>query len=173
MEKPVLSAEERLTNSSFELPERVTTRASSFGAANAAIREAWTRTSRISCGSDVGSWDLAHETGGHCMPLRHLRMYLERTRQKRKALHMLALSGVIRPSHVELRYAIPLLNIEDQFSAFQEKPVTAVRPSGFLQKVFELMRWLARDDGSSRQYLSGNNQLKFRESVSACIRSSP
>ena len=106
------------------------------------------------------------------MPIRHLRMYVERTRQKRKALHMLALSGVVRPGHVELRYAIPPLNIEDQFSAFQEKPVAAVGPSGFLQKFFELMRWLVRD-GSPRQYLSGNNQLKFRESVSACIRSSP
>src|SRR5690349_12489574 len=144
MEKPVPSVEERPTNSSFELPGRVTTRAYSFGVANAAIREAWIRTSRISCGSDFGSLILADETGGHCMPLRHLRMYLERTRQKRKALHMLALSGVVRPSHVELRYAIPLLNGEDQFSAFQEKPVTAIRPSGLLQKFFELMSWLVR-----------------------------
>jgi hypothetical protein len=54
MGKRVPSVEERPTNSSFELPERVTTQAYSFGAANAAIREAWIRTSRISCGSDFG-----------------------------------------------------------------------------------------------------------------------
>jgi|DewCreStandDraft_4_1066084.scaffolds.fasta_scaffold133959_1 hypothetical protein len=32
----------------------------------------------------------------------------ESAKQKRKALQMLALSGVVRPSHVELRYTIPL-----------------------------------------------------------------
>jgi hypothetical protein len=31
-----------------------------------------------------------------------------RAKQKRNALHMMALSGVIRPSHVELRYGTPL-----------------------------------------------------------------
>ncbi len=42
----------------------------------------------------------------HSMKLRK-----ERTQQKRTALHMLALSGVVRPSHVELRYTTPLANI--------------------------------------------------------------
>lgn len=85
------------------------------------------------------------------MPLRHLRIYNERTRQKRKALHMLALSGVVRPSHVELRYEIPMLNIEGLSSAFQEKLVPAVRPSSLLQKFFELMSWPTTDDGSPGQ----------------------
>ena len=31
--------------------------------------------------------------------------------QKRKAIQMLALSGVVRPSDVELRYSIPLIKI--------------------------------------------------------------
>lgn len=84
------------------------------------------------------------------MPLRHLRMYKERTRQKRKALHMLALSGVVRPSHVELRYEIPMLNIEG-LSTFQEKPVPAARPSSLLHKFFELMGWSLTDDGSPGQ----------------------
>ena len=34
-----------------------------------------------------------------------------RALQKRKALQMLALSGVVRPSDVELRYPIPLIKI--------------------------------------------------------------
>jgi hypothetical protein len=94
-------------------------------------------------------------------------MYLERTRQKRKALHMLALSGVVRPSHVELRYAIPLLTSEDRFSAFQENPVTAVRPSGLLQKFFELMSWLGKSAGWPRQYLSSTISSNF---VKVCPR---
>jgi len=43
------------------------------------------------------------------MPLQQLRIYRERTGQNRNALHMLALSGVVRPSHVELRYTIPTI----------------------------------------------------------------
>ena len=45
------------------------------------------------------------------MPLTRWRLSRERTRQKQKALHMLALSGVVRPSHVELRYSIPILKV--------------------------------------------------------------
>ncbi|MEO6554231.1 MAG: hypothetical protein ABIO96_06755 [Nitrospiraceae bacterium] len=39
----------------------------------------------------------------HYMNLRRLR-----SKQKRTALHMLALSGVVRPSHVELHYTTPI-----------------------------------------------------------------
>ena len=38
-------------------------------------------------------------------------LFRSRTKQKRTALHMLALSGVVRPSHVELRYATPIASI--------------------------------------------------------------
>ena len=82
------------------------------------------------------------------MPLRPLRNYIERTRQKRKALRMLALSGVVRPGHVELRYAIPLMNVEDQSTVTLEKPLTAVRSSNLVQKFFELMSWLSKDERS-------------------------
>ncbi len=85
------------------------------------------------------------------MPLRQLRSYIEGTRQKRKALHMLALSGVVRPSHVELRYAIPLLNNEDESSSCQKNPITAVQSANLLQKFFELMTWPARNDRSPWQ----------------------
>ena len=40
-----------------------------------------------------------------------------RAQQKRKALQMLALSGVVRPSDVELRYPIPLLKISGTHTA--------------------------------------------------------
>jgi hypothetical protein len=54
MGKPVPSAEGRPINLSFELPGHPMTRAYSFVAANAAIREAWIRTLRVSYGSDSG-----------------------------------------------------------------------------------------------------------------------
>ena len=151
MGKHVPSVEERHTNLSFELPESLMTRAYSFVVANAAIHEAWIRISRASCGPDFGSGGLAHGNGGHCMPLHQFRIYRARTRQKRKALRMLALSGVIRPSHVELRYAIPLLNIEDQSGAFQGNLVPAVRSSSLLQKFFELMSWPTKGKSSLEQ----------------------
>ncbi len=83
---------------------------------------------------------------------------------------MLPLSGIVRPSHVELRYAIPFLNIEGQSNAFQEKPVTAIRPSRLLQKFFELMTCPTQDDGSLGQYLPSNNRPRLRKSVLTSIR---
>lgn len=50
--------EGRPTNLSFELPGHLTTQAYSFVAANAAILEAWTRTSRASYGSDEEQFEL-------------------------------------------------------------------------------------------------------------------
>lgn len=73
------------------------------------------------------------------MPHHQLQTEIERTLQKEKALHMLILSGVVRPSYAKLRYAIPLLNSEDPSSALQEKPVHAVRAPGLLRKFFELL----------------------------------
>ena len=45
-------------------------------------------------------------------------------KQKRTALHMLALSGVVRPSHVEPRYATPITSI----SAFRAQPTSINHP---------------------------------------------
>ncbi len=41
--------------------------------------------------------------------------------QTRKALQMLALSGVVRPSDVELRYSIPLIKISGTHTAPQDQ----------------------------------------------------
>lgn len=38
------------------------------------------------------------------MTVRRFHMSVDRTRQKQKAFHMLILSGVVRPSHIGLRY---------------------------------------------------------------------
>lgn len=38
-------------------------------------------------------------------PIQYIKLHRAHKKQKRTALHMLTLSGVVRPSHVELRYA--------------------------------------------------------------------
>ena len=141
------------------------TQAYLFVAANAAVHEAWIRTSNASCGSDFGSLGVAHENGGHRMPLQ---TEIEHKGQNRKALHMLILSGVVRPSNSKLRYAIPLLHNEDQSSACQEKPIRAVRPSSLLQKFFELMNWPTR----MRDH-SDTLTLRLLTRFSTSTRSSP
>lgn len=47
-----------------------------------------------------------------------LKLRRARTKQKQTALHMLVLSGVIRPGHVELRYTTPVASI----TAFRTQP---------------------------------------------------
>ena len=57
-------------------------------------------------------------------PIQSIKLHRAHKKQKRTALHMLALSGVVRPSHVELRYATPIASI----TAFQTQP-TAIEDS--------------------------------------------
>ena len=168
MEKRALSVEERHTSLSFELPGNLMTRAYSFVAANVAIHEAWMRASKASYGSNFASLGAAHEHRGHSMSRHQLQTEIELTRQKRNALHMLILSGVVRPSYVKLHYAIPLMNCEDQSGAFQKKPVIAARPSNLLQKFFELMSWPPR-----MRDRSGTLKLGLLTRLSTSTRSSP
>jgi hypothetical protein len=44
-------------------------------------------------------------------PIQYIKLRSAHKIQKRTALHMLALSGAVRPSHVELRYAVPISSI--------------------------------------------------------------
>ena len=43
--------------------------------------------------------------------IRYIKLRRAHRKQKRIALHMLAVSGVVRPSHIELRYEAPILNM--------------------------------------------------------------
>lgn len=56
--------------------------------------------------------------------IQYMRLRRARTKQTRTALHMLALSGVVRPSHVELRYTTPVANT----AAFRTQTPTAGNP---------------------------------------------
>jgi hypothetical protein len=43
-------------------------------------------------------------------PIQYIKLRRVHKKQKRIALHMLAVSGVVRPSHIQLRYAAPIVN---------------------------------------------------------------
>ena len=57
-------------------------------------------------------------------PIQYIKLRRVHKKQKRTALHMLALSGVVRPSHVELRYATPIASI----TAFRAQPTAIGDP---------------------------------------------
>lgn len=44
-------------------------------------------------------------------PIQYLKLRRAHKKQTRIALHMLAVSGVVRPSHVELRYEAPVVTM--------------------------------------------------------------
>lgn len=101
------------------------------------------------------------------MPSHQLRIEIERTQQRQRALHLLILSGVVRPSDVKLHYAISPLNSDDQSHAFLEKSVPAVQPLSLRQKFFELMSWPPR----MRDH-SDTIELRFLNRLSTSTRSS-
>lgn len=51
-------------------------------------------------------------------PMQQIQLFRAHKKQKRTALQMLALSGVVRPSHIELRYSTPITSI----TAFRRQP---------------------------------------------------
>jgi hypothetical protein len=57
-------------------------------------------------------------------PVQYIKLRRTHKKQKRTALHMLALSGVVRPSHIELRYATPIASI----TAFRAQPTAIGDP---------------------------------------------
>ena len=57
-------------------------------------------------------------------PIQYIKLRRAHKKQKRTALHMLALSGVVRPSHVELRYATRITSI----TAFRTQPTAIEHP---------------------------------------------
>ena len=66
----------------------------------------------------------------HDLKLRHAR-----TKQKRAALHMLTLSGVIRPSHSELRYETPLARMTALDS--ESTPLAQAQPQPISMPLWE------------------------------------
>lgn len=57
------------------------------------------------------------------MPFKIWRAYRMRAQQKRKVMQMLAISGVVRPGAVELRYTTPLMKMRISNSSAELQPV--------------------------------------------------
>jgi len=57
-------------------------------------------------------------------PLQYIKLRRMHKQQKRTALHMLAVSGVVRPSHVELRYTTPITGM----AGFRTRPTSTGHP---------------------------------------------
>lgn len=62
------------------------------------------------------------------MSLAHWRTQRARAKQKQKAIQMLTLSGVLRPSHIELRYGVPLLKVRTMSQSHRATTPAVMQP---------------------------------------------
>lgn len=86
-------------------------------------------------------------------PLQILQTYVDRRRNKQKTLQMLALSGAVRPSHVELRYTTPLLTVEGHIDLCQDTTVAPTTHTSLLTQFIASTRRFIMDVRSMRPYL--------------------
>ena len=91
--------------------------------------------------------------GGYEMALHYVQTYFDRKRHRRRTLQMLSLSGVIRPSHVEVRYTTPLLKAEEQTDFFLDNTIPLTNHSSLLVQFLEFVRPLIVGMRSLRPYL--------------------
>lgn len=144
-ERLVLSAEDISTNSSSEHLAPPKAQAFSLVAVNVNVHEVSTIISEKYYGCELTErsklgqlWSSKRRPTP--MPLARWRTYRERAWQKRKALRMLALSGVVRPSHVELRYTIPILKVGTSNASPCTMPTAVNQQSAPLQECSAIMR---------------------------------
>lgn len=110
--------------------------------------------------------------GGYEMALHYVQTYFNRNQHRRQTLQMLSLSGVIRPSHVEVRYTTPLLKAEEQTDFFLDNTVPLTSYSSLLTQFVEFIRPLIVGMRSLRLYLCrGISLLGVR--MASCRRSHP
>lgn len=74
------------------------------------------------------------------MAITRLKMYLGRTERKRKALHMLMLSGVVRPSHIALRFTSLVPQIEEQTEGSQHNALSPTHLSNQLYRFIKSLQ---------------------------------
>lgn len=86
------------------------------------------------------------------MPFKIWRAYRMRRQQKQKAMQMLALSGVVRPGEVELRYTTPLMKMRISRSSAELQPVDITKRSALRRassapkesQGLQLFHWFSR-----------------------------
>ncbi len=104
------------------------------------------------------------------MAIRKLRAYFERVRQKRKELQMLSLSGVVRPSHIELRYTIPLLQIESTGIDIQNRLNSLDPKATRLRRFFSMVNKPAKPHPSLRPHQFTHGRPRRRRPAAMNIR---
>lgn len=96
----------------------------------------------------------SNQRGGYEMALHYVRTYFTRQRHRRQTLQMLSNSGVIRPSHIEVRYTTPLLKAEEQTDFFLDNTIPLTSHSSLLNEFMESIQPLIVGMRSLRPYLS-------------------
>ena len=96
----------------------------------------------------------SNHRGGYEMTPHYVQTYFNRKRHRRQNLQMLSLSGVVRPSHIEVRYTTPLLKAEEQTDFFLDNTIPLTSHSSLLTPFIAFMRRLLVGIQSLRPYLS-------------------
>ena len=96
----------------------------------------------------------SNHRGGYKMALHYVWTYFTRQRHRRQTLQMLSNSGVIRPSHIEVRYTTPLLKAEEQTDFFLDNTIPLTSHSSLLTEFMESIQPLIVGMRSLRPYLS-------------------
>jgi hypothetical protein len=147
MGRPVHSVADTNISSSFVHPALRKRPACSPDAVNVIVREPSTRILEPSCGCNLTNYGRMWT-----MPFKIWRAYRMRAQQKRKALQMLAISGVVRPSAVELRYTTPLMKMRISNSSAELQPVDIIKRPAFRRasspskqpQRLQLFQWFSR-----------------------------
>jgi len=82
--------------------------------------------------------------------IHYFKLHRARKKQKQTALHLLAVSGVIRPGHVELRYETPIAGL----TAFRTQPTEATPQPAQATHTSSAPSW--------EQHLAGNITATWR-----------
>jgi len=147
MGRPAHSAGDTRTNLSFAHPAWRKNPACSPDVANAIAPETSMTVSGQSYGCNLTDWRRMWT-----MPLKIWRTYRLRAQQKRKAMQMLTISGVVRPSAVELRYTTPLMKMRISTSSAVLQPVDITKRPALRRassaprqpQRLQLFRWFSR-----------------------------
>lgn len=106
------------------------------------------------------------------MAISQLRMNLDQTGRKREALHLLILSGVVRPSHVGLRYMTLFIQAEEETSGSPNNPLAPAQALRRLYRMISFLRgWKTQLWSRDPQYLQPSLFKPYRATtVRMCLR---
>jgi hypothetical protein len=106
------------------------------------------------------------------MAVSQLQMNLDQTGRKHEALHLLILSGVVRPSHVGLRYMTLLIQAEEETSGSRNSPLAPAQALHCLYRMISFLRgWNTQLWSREPQYLQPSPFKPYRTTTARmCLR---